>query len=178
MLISLIGYRGTGKTTVGHLLAERLGWTCVDTDLEVERVVGMSIRQIFDQLGEESFRQYEAQVVQELARRHKQVLALGGGAVLRQDNRRALSVAGPVVWLTATPETIGRRIADDPQSHSQRPDLTAAGGLTEIRQLLQSREPIYRQLADCAIATDDVNPREIVDRILAALDLSPASELS
>ena len=75
VIIALMGYRATGKSTVGQLLADRLGWTCVDTDVEVQRLVGSSIRDIFQHEGEAKFRQYESQVIQQLTRRHKLVLA-------------------------------------------------------------------------------------------------------
>jgi shikimate kinase len=175
MLISLVGYRGTGKTTIGHLLAERLGWHCIDSDTEIVSLTGQSIQQIFAENGEEKFRDYESDVIRDLVRRHKVVLALGGGAVLRPENQQLVTVAGPVVWLTASPETIHRRISDDPVSTSQRPKLTSSGGIEEIRQLLETRHPVYQACADCTIATDDRAPREIVDEILNTLDILPQS---
>ena len=90
MIISLIGYRATGKTTVAMLLAERLGWTCVDTDDEIQRLAGVSIQSIFETSCEPVFRDYESRVIAELTRRHKLVLSLGGGAVMRDENRRAI----------------------------------------------------------------------------------------
>lgn len=173
MLISLTGYRGTGKTTVGQLLAERLGWRCVDTDAEVEALVGRPIRQIFTDEGEERFRELESQVISQMTRQHKLILALGGGAVLRPENRTALQVAGPVVWLRATPETVFERIADDPLSCDQRPNLTAAGGFDEVKHVLAERLPIYESCSDCAVDTDGRAPRDIVDAILDALDITP-----
>ena len=177
MLIALTGYRGTGKTTVGQLLAERLGWRCVDTDAEIEALAGQSIRQLFDNDEEERFRDLESQVIHHLTRQHKLVLALGGGAVLREDNRQALSVAGPVVWLRAAPDTIFRRICDDPISTQQRPNLTQQGGLSEIEQLLKERLPIYESCADCTIDTDEMTPAQIADAILDALDIPPQANL-
>jgi len=177
MLISLTGYRGTGKSTVGQLLAERLDWRCVDTDTEIETLAGQSIRQLFDDDGEERFRALESQVIHHLTRQHKLVLALGGGAVLREDNRRAVSVAGPVVWLRAAPETIFRRICDDPITAEQRPNLTQQGGLSEIEQLLKERWPIYESCADCTIDTDQMTPAQIADSVLDALDIPPQANL-
>ena len=175
MLISLVGYRGTGKTTIGHLLAERLGWHCIDSDNEIVSLTGQSIQQIFAEGGEEKFRDYESDVIRDLVRRHKVVLALGGGAILRTENRQLVSVAGPVVWLTASAETIQRRISDDPVSATQRPNLTSSGGIDEIRQLLEQRLPAYQACADCTVATDDRAPREIVDDILKTLEIPPES---
>ena len=120
-------------------------------------------------------RDFESDVIRELVRRHKIVLALGGGAVLRAENRQLIKVAGPVVWLQASPETIEHRISSDPQSASQRPALTQVGGMAEIRALLEDRIPIYEGCADCTIPTDDRAPRAIVDEILKTLDISPQS---
>ena len=153
MIVSLIGYRGTGKTTVGYLLAEKLGWTCIDTDAQIEHDARASIRQIFESQGEERFRDYETAVISKLLQRHKLVLALGGGAILREKNRNAITMAGPVVWLKASVEELHRRISDDATSSTQRPNLTADGGITEIANVLQMRTPIYQACADCEIDT-------------------------
>ncbi|MDG2380215.1 MAG: shikimate kinase [Pirellulaceae bacterium] len=178
MLISLTGYRGTGKTTVGQLLAERLGWRCVDTDAEVESLVGRPIRQIFDDEGEPRFRDLESQVVAQMARQHKLILALGGGTIIRPENRQILQVAGPVVWLRATAETIYQRITDDLLSDSQRPNLTQSGGFAEITQVLTERTPIYQASSDCIIDTDGRTPSEIVDDILKKLDVPSQNDPS
>ncbi len=178
MVISLIGYRATGKTTVGSLLAERLGWTCFDTDVQLQHWVGKSIREIFAEEGEAKFREYEAQVVRDLARRHKVVLALGGGAVLRPENRQAIRVAGPVVWLTAEPATIQARLADDPETQRLRPPLSTGSAVDEVQRVLAERLPIYQACADCVVNTDGKSPRELVDAILAELDLTPGRDLS
>ena len=171
MLVSLIGYRGTGKTTIGVMLAERLGWRCVDTDVRVEEIVGMSIRQLFDACGEPEFRKYETQVIRDLVRQHKLVLALGGGAILAEENRLMLRVSGPVIWLTASPEELQRRIEGDGRSFQQRPNLTAQGGLAEIQQVLEKRQPLYAECADLTIDTMQKKPAEIVDEILSQLQL-------
>ncbi|MCP4189885.1 MAG: shikimate kinase [Planctomycetaceae bacterium] len=176
MLISLTGYRGTGKTTVGQLLAERLGWRCVDTDAEIESLMGRPIRQIFDDDGEQRFRDVESQIVVQMARQHKLILALGGGTIVRPENRQALQVAGPVVWLRATPETIYQRITDDQVSDSQRPNLTPSGGFAEIKQVLEERTPIYQASSDCIIDTDGLAPGDIADAILKSLDMPPQND--
>src|SRR5689334_1819052 len=104
--IVFVGYRGTGKTTVGRLLAARLGWTFADSDDLIESATGRSIAEIFATEGETSFRQHEAAALQELSKRDLIVIATGGGAVLRSDNRELLRTAGFIAWLTARPETI------------------------------------------------------------------------
>ena len=178
VIISLIGYRATGKSTVAQLMADRLGWGCLDTDAEVQALVGKSVRDIFQQEGEAQFRRYESQVIQQATRRHKLVLALGGGAVLNPENRRALTVAGPIVWLTASPATIRQRLHGDPQTATQRPALTGDSAADEIEQVLQARLPIYQACADVQIDTESRSPRELVDAILSALDLTPETGLS
>jgi shikimate kinase len=167
--IALIGYRGTGKTTIAQLVALRLGYDWVDADVEVESTVGMSIAEIFATSEEEKFRDVEEQVVAELCGRQRMVLALGGGAVLREESRRRLAKCGAVVWLKASAATIESRLADDPTTGGRRPNLTNHGGRTEIEALLHEREPIYRSCATLEVDTEDRAPADIADEIVAAL---------
>src|SRR5438874_12765383 len=103
--VFLVGPRGSGKSTVAQLLAARLGWDWVDADAELEARCGRSIREVFAEEGEQGFRQHEAEVLAELGRRSNVVIATGGGAVLREDNRERLRRGG-VVWLTARVDTL------------------------------------------------------------------------
>ena len=167
--IFLIGYRGTGKTTVGRLVAERLGWESIDADDEIERRAGKSIAAIFADNGEAAFRDLEAAVVADLCRRTQLVVAPGGGAVLRAATRDAMRAAGPVVWLTAGVDTIAQRLAADVASGSRRPNLTAAGGRAEIEALLAERTPIYRACATFVVDTEGKTPAEVADEIVAHL---------
>ncbi len=167
--VLLIGYRGTGKTTLGRLLAERLEWALVDADDEVERLAGKSIADIFADEGEDAFRDLEQQVVAELPHRQRHVLSLGGGAILRDENRRTIRGGGAVVWLTASAATIHARVRDDATTTQRRPNLTGQGGLAEIEQLLAQREPLYRECADFEISTEGRPPAEIVDEIFEHL---------
>jgi shikimate kinase len=167
-LVMLIGYRGTGKSTVARLLAERLGWVWIDADDEIERRAGRTIREIFAMGGEVAFRGWESQVVEDLSRRRHSVVALGGGAVLRHENRAWIR-EGCVVWLTAPAETIQARVAMDPATASRRPNLTISGGLAEIQQLLAVREPLYRECADWVVDTVDKTPDQIADEIVCFL---------
>src|SRR5262245_13906122 len=105
----LIGYRGTGKSTVARLLAERVGWAYLDADAVLERRLGRSIRQIFAEDGEPAFREREAAVLAELCQCRQHVIATGGGVILRPENRERLKQAGRVVLLTADAEVIWRR---------------------------------------------------------------------
>jgi len=169
MNLALIGYRGTGKTTVAKLLAQRLGWQAIDADVELERQAGRTIKQIFADGGEPAFRDWEEKIVAELTAKSQLVLALGGGAILREANRAAIKARCKTAWLTANPATLLARIHADATTAERRPNLTAAGGLAEIEQLLAAREPLYRDCADCIVATDDRSPESIADEILEAL---------
>lgn len=176
MALVLIGYRGTGKTTVARELARRLGWDWVDADVEVELRAGKSIAAIFADDGEPRFRDLEAAVIAELAQRPRTVVAAGGGVVLRPENRAVLAEAREgVVWLRASVATLVARIAADATTAARRPALTAAGSVAEVGPLLAEREPLYQAVATVAIETDDRSPQAIVEDLLAqpALSLRP-----
>lgn len=168
----LMGYRGCGKSTVARLLAERLGWDAIDSDDEIEREAGVTIAQMFATQGEPAFRDLEERIVARLAARERMVVALGGGAVLREATRDRLAAAGPVVWLTASAETLAARIAGDSASADRRPSLTGRSGpagLEEVERVLAEREPIYRDCATVAIDADGRTPSAIADEIAAWL---------
>lgn len=167
--IFLIGYRGTGKTTVGRLVAERLGIEAIDADEEIEHRAGKTIAAIFADDGEESFRNLEAQVIADLCRRTRLVVTPGGGAVLREATRDAMRTAGPVVWLTASVDTIADRLANDATTGNRRPNLTAAGGRAEIEAVLAERKPIYQACATLVVDTEGKTPAEVADQIIARL---------
>lgn len=169
MQIFLIGSRGTGKSTVARHLAAALGRDWVDADVEIERRAGKSIAEIFADDGEPIFRELEAQVVADLAARPSGVVALGGGAVLREATRELLRRSGQVIWLTATPETLWKRISTDATTADRRPNLTPTGGITEIIALLAARAPIYRQCADLEVDTEEKTPERIAAEIVAWL---------
>jgi len=169
MFLTLIGYRATGKTTLAKLLAAELGCDWADSDEEIERRTGKDIAQLFAAQGEEAFRRLEISVIAELCRRDRLVLAAGGGAPLRAENRQAIRQAGKVVCLTARPETILARMAADPRNRQLRPRLTAKEPAEEIVQLLQFRTPIYRALADVVVATDELDPPTLVRHIIKEL---------
>jgi shikimate kinase len=169
--IALIGYRGTGKTTVAQQLALRLGWDWVDADVEVELRAGKSIAAIFADDGEAAFRDLETGVVETLCARERAILALGGGAILREDNRTAIARCGAVVWLQASVETIHRRLAEDATTATRRPNLTNSSGQQEIAEVLKVRTPIYRACATLEVDTEGKTPGAIADEIVAALRL-------
>lgn len=167
--IVLIGYRGSGKTSVGRQLAHRLGWSFVDTDTLIEAAAGRSIAEIFAEEGEPAFREHEEKAIAAAARHEEQVLSAGGGAVLRQANRAALKAAGLCIWLTAPVETLVQRIAADPQSPTSRPNLTPMGGPAEVAALLAERAPLYASLADHAVETAGRDVNQVVDSIVGWL---------
>jgi len=170
--IVLIGYRATGKTSLARLLAERLGWEWIDADVEIERRAGKTIARIFAEDGEPAFRDMEAAVMQELLARERLVIASGGGAPMRAETRQAMQRTGRVVWLKASPETIHERMSTDPTTGARRPQLTALGGLEEIRCLLAQREPVYRQTATIEVDTEVKDLDGLADEILQRLGLA------
>jgi len=166
--IFLVGYRGTGKTTVARLLAQRLGRESIDADKEIERRAGKTIAAIFSDEGEPPFRDLEAAVVADLARTSL-VISTGGGAVLREASRSVMQAAGPIVWLTASVDTIAVRIAADAATARLRPNLTAVGGKAEIAAVLAERTPIYEACATFVVDTEGKTPAQVADQILARL---------
>ena len=165
MIITLVGYRGTGKSTIAAALAGRLGWDAVDADFEIERRAGRSIRDIFESGGETAFRTAERQVMADLLAGHRHVIAAGGGAVLDADTRREMTAAGPVVWLRASLETILARLAADASTRDRRPSLTDKDPRAEVESLLARREPLYREVATCTVDTDGRTPEAIVAEV-------------
>lgn len=152
--VFLIGYRCSGKTTVGPLVAARLGWEFVDADQFLEAREGRTIATIFAQSGESVFRDLESTILNELTNREPIVLSTGGGVVLRPGNREILRARGLVAWLDATPELIWDRMQRDPKTHSQRPNLSSTGGLQEIQELLTVRRPLYEATAHQTFPAD------------------------
>jgi shikimate kinase len=164
--IVLIGLRGTGKTTVGRLLAEKHSLPFYDADVVLEARAGKSIREIFDAEGEIYFRDLESEVLHDLLQKGPAVIAAGGGVVLRENNRQHLRAARKVIWLTADAETLWQRLQSDESTWGRRPDLIA-GGRAEIEELVRQRECLYRDCANLVVNTAGRSPEEIVDEILA-----------
>ena len=161
----LIGYRATGKTTIARCLGLLLDRPVVDADDMIEARAGMPIKDIFAEVGEDGFRDVETDVIKDLSQRVENVVALGGGAVLRQQNRQLLQDSGPMIWLQASAETILERIEGDPTTTDRRPNLTHAGGLQEIQQLLSTRERVYQECADHRVDTEGKSPELLADAI-------------
>ena len=170
MNITLIGYRGSGKTTIGKLLAQKLWMDFVDTDALLAQRAGQSIKEIFATQGEAAFRDLEAAVVTDAAARDNLVIATGGGVVLREANVAALKKSGKVIYLYAPAETLLERIGADPATAATRPALTAAGGtLAEIRAVLTVREPLYQAAADVTLEVTRLTPEAAAQYLLRYL---------
>lgn len=169
MVVTLVGYRGSGKTSIARPLAERLGLDWIDVDAEVERRSGRTIADIFSEDGESSFRRLERETLVDLLGRGRLVVAAGGGAVLDADSRREMGAAGPVVWLRCSVERLAERIAADASTGERRPSLSGAGVLDEIGPLLREREPLYLEASTLIVETDDCTPSEIAERVAAEL---------
>lgn len=165
MNIVLIGYRCTGKTTIGKKVAESLGLPFYDTDELVERQSGRTIRDIIEASGWQTFRNEEKAVIKTLSKKEGCVIALGGGAVLDEANVRSLKPGGFFVWLIADVATIVRRMKDDVKSITQRPALSDSGLYEEVDRMLVERYPVYESAADMSVDTTDQTMQDIVAEI-------------
>ena len=166
--IALVSMPGGGKSTVGRHLARRLNWQFIDTDLEIERRIGCSIRSFFESEGEDRFRDIEEEVIAELAGTSNSVLATGGGSVLREANRATLHSNALVVYLRSTPEDLFRRLRHD----SKRPLLQVVDPLARLREMYAARDPLYRQVAHFIIETGRPSVPTLVNMILMQLELA------
>jgi shikimate kinase len=166
--IVLIGYRGSGKTSVGRTVAARLGRTLIDTDAMIERAAGMTVRAIFAERGEPGFRELERRAVAEAAAGRDAVISCGGGVVLDPRNVAALRAGGRVAWLRCGAGELHRRLNADPATGELRPNLTAVGGLEEVRRLLEVRTPLYEAAADAVIDVERLGIEEAADAVIAA----------
>lgn len=156
---------GAGKTTIGRQLAQALSKEFIDSDHEIEARTGVNIPLIFELEGEAGFREREAAMLDELTGRQNVVLATGGGAVLREENRRNLKQRGTVVYLQADVEQLLERTRKD----RNRPLLQTDDPRDRLARLLQEREPLYLELADLVVNTGQGNIRGVVDTILEKL---------
>lgn len=168
MNVVLIGFSGSGKSTVGQLLAEKLGWQFFDTDVEVERAAGKRIHEIFAEEGEVAFRRLESEAVGRALRGERRVVAVGGGAVVDPANRSAVREGNLVVLLEAAVDTLHRRLAED-VGDEPRPMLATPDPLTRIQALKTVRDPIYRETADLTIDTDGRDIEAIASQVAAAI---------
>jgi shikimate kinase len=174
--ILLVGMMGAGKTTVGRLLASRLGWRYVDSDEEVEAATGHTVRELFEEGGEKAFRPLESKALAAAVSGDEPVVVgVAGGAVLDPGNRGLLRRSGTVVWLRATPETLARRIVRPHASEHSSGHRADHRPLLEhdpegvLRRLSTERRALYEDVADVEVDVDDVDPSGVADRVLAAI---------
>ncbi|OGQ83932.1 MAG: hypothetical protein A2289_26005 [Deltaproteobacteria bacterium RIFOXYA12_FULL_58_15] len=161
MSLVLVGVRGSGKSTVGAMLAERLNLEFVDLDAAVEQQAGKSITAIFADEGEPAFRALESRVLANLADDVIRVVATGGGVVVSAENRRALALVGETVWLRVSPEQAVQRV----QSSTHRPKLTELPPLEEAQKIANEREPYYEEVAEAVFSTDGKSAEQVCDEL-------------
>ncbi|WP_159874765.1 MULTISPECIES: shikimate kinase AroK [Aquitalea] len=166
----LVGLMGAGKTTVGRALARKTGKTFYDSDHEIEARTGVRVATIFEIEGELRFRDRESSVIADLARMNNIVLATGGGAVLRPENRAELSRHGVVIYLRASIDDLLARTMHD----KNRPLLQTADPRAKLQSLLEQRDPLYREVADIVVDTSQQNVNLLVSRLLDQLHNTPA----
>ncbi|MBU3055149.1 shikimate kinase AroK [Pseudomonas indica] len=167
--VILVGPMGAGKSTIGRLLAKELRFPFKDSDKEIEQRTGADIPWIFDVEGEQGFRDREQAMLAELCDLGGVVLATGGGAVLRPENRQALRAGGRVVYLhTSVAQQLDRTARD-----RNRPLLRTADPGAVLRGLMEIRDPLYREIADIIVETDERPPRMVVQEILERLQSLP-----
>ena len=169
MNIYLVGLRGSGKSTVGKLLAHELGWKFADQDVLIEKRSGKTIAKIFATSGEAEFRKIESEVLRQLSKQKETVVAAGGGVVLSRDNRILMRDTGIVVHLDGPSELFCERVTKDSKSRDARPALTKAQScLEEMKQLSVARAPLYEEIRHhCVSATD--SPERVTVMILELL---------
>lgn len=162
-LLILIGMMGSGKSTIGHLLARRLSAQFIDCDRLLEERSGVSIATIFELEGEAGFRKREAALIDELTQQDNLVLATGGGAVMLEENRAHMQQRGLVIYLDASQDELLRRLKND----RSRPLLQSENKVQRIIDLLTLRAPLYKQCAHLSFSSSASSPKQLVQRILS-----------
>ncbi|MDR3067426.1 MULTISPECIES: shikimate kinase [Comamonas] len=166
--IALVGLPGCGKSTIGRYLAKRWSMSFVDVDTAIEEHVGCTIREFFAKEGEPRFREVEQQVLAVLlARAEKTVVATGGGAVLKAENRTALAAHAQVVYLSASPHEIAKRLQRD----TQRPLLQVDNPLQRLQDLHALRDPLYKEVADFVVAGSGLSAAQVAQRVAMQVEL-------
>lgn len=166
--VALVGLPGSGKSTIGRQLARRLDRPFIDTDQVIEQRVGLSIREFFEREGEESFRDLEQSVIDELTLGEPCVLSTGGGAVLRPANREHLKQRTQAVYLHSAPEEVFRRLRHD----RNRPLLQVPDPLARLRELYSLRDPLYRESARFVVETGRPSVAALVNIVVMQLELA------
>ncbi len=170
MNIFLIGYRCTGKTSVGRSLAKSLGRPFLDADSELVKEQNLNISEIVRKQGWNAFREIESDIIKRVCALDDHVVATGGGAVLNDKNVKHMKSSGKLVWLKATPETIKKRILQDKNTEDFRPPLTSRGSVEEIHETLLNRNPFYEKAMDFDVDTDGIGIDEVCHAIIKKLN--------
>lgn len=158
--IFLIGFMGTGKTSVGRILAKSLEMSFVDLDVEIEKELGMTIPEIFSTHGEDFFRDAESEALRSVAQRERQAIATGGGVVLREENWEVMGKKGVTIYLKAPAEVLYKRV----KNNTSRPLLQVENPLEKVQELLSKRISLYEK-ADLIVDTEHISPQEAVREI-------------
>lgn len=167
MNLVLIGYRASGKSTVGKQLAARMGREFVDTDDLLEKRHGALIRDIVQFHGWDYFRAMEREIINGVSNQDHLVIAPGGGAILDPENIPALKKNGFIVWLKADVQTLYKRMEKDCRTNDRRPSLTGKGTFDELEEVTASRYPIYEKVSEAQIDTSALSPEEVVETIFS-----------
>lgn len=172
--LALVGLPGSGKSTIGRQVARQGGWLFVDADQAIEERLGCRIKDYFAQQGEAAFREVETQVLHTLLQAPRPtVIATGGGAVLRPENRTALREGSTVFYLQAAPEDIARRLRGD----TVRPLMQGVDALQRLQELLALRGPLYREVAHYVLDTQRHNPTQVARKICMQMDVAGLTDL-
>lgn len=166
MNLYLVGYRCTGKTSVGRLISDSLGWVFVDMDQQLRTETEMAIKEIVATRGWEDFRKVEGRLLERLSQTVQQVIATGGGVVTTASNINTMRTSGKVVWLRSSPAVIAKRMSADSNTAGQRPPLRGDDSFAEIEEVLKERLPLYEQAMHFSVETDVFSSQEVANRIL------------
>ena len=166
----LVGFMGSGKSSVGRILSSLTGFALVDTDQLVAQNAGMSVPEIFRQSGEARFRELETEALRGLVGRIGLIIATGGGVILSAENRALLRQIGPVVWLDASTDQLHQRVR-----HSKRPLLQTDDPRRTLEEIYAAREPLYREAATARIDSTRLSHRQAAEAVLAAVRPAPAA---
>jgi len=167
----LIGFRCTGKSSVGKLLSARLDWPFIDTDSLLVSESGKGIKEIVEKHGWETFRKMEHGILEQVCKLNRRIVATGGGVVVNVENVELMKKSGSLVWLRAEPETIKTRMLQDRDTKDFRPALTSIDSIAEIKETLLEREPYYRRAMDFHVTTDKLGLDQIVNSIIENLKI-------
>jgi shikimate kinase len=167
--IVLIGYRCSGKTTIGELLSQATGRLFLDTDRMCEEESGLAIPEMIRTFGWKKFRKLEESIIKKVSEKDVLIVSTGGGVVLVEKNVRRLKRNGWIVWLNASVNTLRQRMLDDIHKGNARPGLTGGDPVEEVGKVLQERNPLYSDASDFRLDTDDLHISRVADRILSAM---------